>query len=116
MKKRFLIIGSNSFSGSNMINLLLSKNHQVIGVSRSNEIEKEFINYKQNKNIKKFKFYKIDINKHSQRIKLNDIVLKFKPNIVINYSAQGMVEQSWINPEDWYQTNLVSQTIFYKNI
>ena len=116
MKKRFLIIGSNSFSGSNIINLLLSKNHQVIGVSRSNEIEKEFLNYKQNKNIRKFKFYKIDINKHSQRIKLNDIILKFKPNIVINYSAQGMVEQSWINPEDWYQTNLVSQTIFYKNI
>ena len=116
MKKRFLIIGSNSFSGSNMINLLLSKKHQVVGVSRSNEIEKEFLNYKQNKNIKKFKFYKIDINKHSQRIKLNDIILKFKPNIVINYSAQGMVEQSWINPEDWYQTNLVSQTIFYKNI
>ena len=27
-----------------------------------------------------------------------------------------MVEQSWINPEDWYQTNIVSQTIFYKNI
>lgn len=116
MNKRFLIIGSNSFSGSNIINLLLSKNHQVIGVSRSNEIEKEFLNYKQNKNIRKFKFYKIDINKHSQRIKLNDIILKFKPNIVINYSAQGMVEQSWINPEDWYQTNLVSQTIFYKNI
>ena len=116
MKKRFLIIGSNSFSGSNIINFLLSKNHQVIGVSRSNEIEKEFLNYKQNKNIKKFKFYKIDINKHSQRIKLNKIISKFKPNVVINYLAQGMVEQSWINPEDWYQTNIVSQTIFYKNI
>ena len=45
MKKRFLIIGSNSFSGSNIINFLLSKNHQVIGVSRSNEIEKAFLNY-----------------------------------------------------------------------
>ena len=76
MKKRFFIIGSNSFSGSNMVNLLLSKNHQVIGISRSNEIEKEFLNYKQNKNIKKFKFYKIDINKRSQRIKLKDIILK----------------------------------------
>ena len=116
MKKRFLIIGSNSFSGSNIINLLLSKNHQVVGVSRSNEIEKVFLNYKHNKNIKKFKFYKIDINKHSQRIKLNDIISKFKPNVIINYLAQGMVEQSWINPEDWYQTNIVSQTIFYKNI
>ena len=116
MKKRFFIIGSNSFSGSNMVNLLLSKNHQVIGISRSNEIEKEFLNYKQNKNIKKFKFYKIDINKRSQRIKLKDIILKFKPNVVVNYLAQGMVEQSWINPEDWYQTNLVSQTIFYKSI
>ena len=116
MKKKFLIIGSNSFSGSNMINLLLSNNHQVIGVSRSGEIEKEFLNYRQNKNIKKFNFYKIDINKHTQRIRLNKIILKFKPNIIINYIAQGMVEQSWINPEDWYQTNIVSQTIFYKNI
>ena len=116
MKKKFLIIGSNSFSGSNIINLLLSKNYQVVGISRSNEIEKEFLNYKKNKNIKKFKFYKIDINKHSQRIKLNDIISKFKPNVIVNYLAQGMVEQSWINPEDWYQTNIVSQTIFYKNI
>lgn len=99
-----------------MINLLLSNNHQVIGVSRSSEIEKEFLNYRQNKNIKKFNFYKIDINKHTQRIRLNKIILKFKPNIIINYIAQGMVEQSWINPEDWYQTNIVSQTIFYKNI
>ena len=59
MKKRFLIIGSNSFSGSNIINFLLSKNHQVIGVSRSNEIEKAFLNYKQNKNIKNLNFIRL---------------------------------------------------------
>ena len=115
LKKKFLIIGSNSFSGASFINFALSKKHEVIGVSRSNEIKKEFLLYKSNNNIKFFKFYKIDINKTNDRNKLYKIIKRFKPNFIINYSAQGMVAQSWIHPEDWYTTNLVSQSILYKN-
>ena len=27
-----------------------------------------------------------------------------------------MVHESWLNPEDWFQTNLIDQTSFYKNL
>lgn len=111
---KYLIVGSNSFSGSNFINFLLNKNHKVIGVSRSTEIKKEFLIYKKNKNIQNFKFYKININRDLK--KLFNIINKYKPDIVVNYAAQGMVAQSWKSPEDWYQTNLVSQSIFYRKI
>ena len=111
---RYLIIGSNSFSGSSMINYLLNKKYHVAGISRSKELKKEFSPYYCNKNKKYFKFKKINIVTNSEKLFL--FVKKFKPNVVINYAAQGMVEESWKNPEDWYQTNIVSQTIFYKNI
>lgn len=111
---RYLIIGSNSFSGSSMINYLLNKKYHVAGISRSKELKKEFSPYYCNKNKKYFKFKKINIVTNSEKLFL--FVKKFKPNVVINYAAQGMVEESWKNPEDWYQTNLVVQSLIYKKL
>ena len=68
------------------------------------------------KNLKLFKFHKIDINKSTDRKELFKIIKKFKPKVIVNYSAQGMVSQSWKNPEDWFTTNLVSQSMIYKNL
>lgn len=114
MKKKFLVLGSNSFSGSNFIKYLLKKEYEVIGVSRSNEYNKIFLPYKNLHNIKQFKFFKVDINKNLSR--LTKIVKKYKPNYVVNYIAQGMVSESWENPENWYSTNIVSQVKLYKNL
>ena len=47
-KSKFLIIGSNSFSGSSFISYLLKKKFKVIGISRSKELNKvllEMTNY-----------------------------------------------------------------------
>ena len=112
MKKRFLVLGSNSFSGSNFINFLLKKNCEVVGISRSNEYNEIYLPYKKSLNLKSFKFYKIDINKDLNKIL--QVVKKFKPKYVVNYIAQGMVSESWKNPEHWYNTNIVSQTRLYK--
>ncbi len=114
MSKTFLVIGSNSFSGSNFIKLILEKNFKVIAVSRSNELNKKYLNYKVSTKLKQLKFYKYDLNKDLQKI--NKILKKYKPKYVVNYAAQGMVEQSWNNPEDWYFTNLYSQTKFYNSL
>ena len=62
--KKILVIGSNSFSGSIFIDYSLSKNYEIIGVSRSDQINKIFLKYLKNKNFKKFKFYKCDLNKN----------------------------------------------------
>ena len=63
---KFLIIGGNSFSGSNFITKLLKENNEVISVSRSIEPDMIFLPYKWknnqrkvNKNyIEKFSFLK----------------------------------------------------------
>jgi dTDP-glucose 4,6-dehydratase len=41
--------------------------------------------------------------------KLIEILVEEKPNYIVNFAALGMVAQSWKKPEDWYQTNVVSQ-------
>tara|TARA_B100000965_G_scaffold382033_1_gene380066 strand:+ start:920 stop:1915 length:996 start_codon:yes stop_codon:yes gene_type:complete len=108
MKKKILVIGSNSFSGSNLVDYLINKKFKVIGVSRSSEINKIFLKYKFNKNLKNFTFYKADINKNLSKIV--NLIKKEKPNIIINFAAQGMVAESWINPTHWYLTNFLSMT------
>ena len=112
--KKFLVLGSNSFSGSNFINLLLKKNCKVVGISRSNQYNSVYLSYRSSANIKSFKFYKLNIN--TNLIKLLSIVKKFKPNYIVNYIAQGMVSESWLNPEDWYETNIVAQVKIYKEL
>ena len=109
-RKTFLVIGSNSFSGSNLIYKLLEINNRnkVIGVSRSNEYKGYFLKYKNSKNIKNFKFFKYDIKETKKILKLINI---YKPEYLLNYAALGMVNESWFNPEDWYRTNLVHQTL-----
>ncbi len=106
--KKIFIIGSNSFAGSNFIDLLLNKKFKVYGISRSSESNKIYLKYKQNKNLNNFNFIKLDINKNYK--KLFKLFEKIKPNYVINFAAQGMVDQSWDNPKDWYHTNIIGNT------
>jgi dTDP-glucose 4,6-dehydratase len=54
-----------------------------------------------------FAFRQIDIN--HQLAELVDAINDLQPQYVVNFSAQGMVAQSWLTPEDWYQTNVVGQ-------
>ena len=105
----YLIIGSNSFSGSSFVNFLLKKNKKVLGVSRSKEPNKVFLSYKNNEKIKNFKFIKIDINIYKGRKKLFRLLKSIKIKYVVNFAAQGMVAESWVNPKDRYTTNVISQ-------
>ena len=44
-KEKFLIIGSNSFSGAHFVNGLLKRGYKVWGTSRSEQPKKEFLPY-----------------------------------------------------------------------
>lgn len=107
MANKFLIIGSNSFSGAQFIKYLLERGNDVIGVSRSEEINIVYLPYKWGNESENFKFYSIDIN--HQLSELIEILNDFKPEYIVNFAAQGMVAQSWEKPQDWYQTNVVGQ-------
>ncbi len=116
LKENFLVIGSNSFSGSHFVNYLLSKGHKTIGVSRSKEMREIFLPYKKNINYKLFSFYKIDLNNDKDVKKLLKIINKFKIKYVVNFAAQGMVAQSWLYPLDWYRTNILGLINFTNQI
>jgi dTDP-glucose 4,6-dehydratase len=91
-----------------MIDTLLEKECQVIGISRSKEINDVFLPYKWKiKENTRYSFYALDLNHQLEEIKA--LIKNEKPEFVINFAAQGMVAQSWLSPEDWYQTNVVSQ-------
>jgi len=106
--KKVLVIGSNSFSGSDFVDLLLEEgNYEVVGISRSSEKKALFLPYK-NKKQKPFQFHQIDLNKDME--KLSQILETFQPEYVVNFAAQSEVAPSWKNPHHWFQTNAVSLT------
>lgn len=114
--KKILVIGSNSFAGSDFIDYLLNKNFKVYGVSRNKEIKNEHLRYKENKKLKNLRFYKINLNIRKDINKLIKIIKKQKIQYITNFAAQGMVAESWINPQDWYLTNVVSNSILIKEL
>jgi dTDP-glucose 4,6-dehydratase len=107
MTHRFLVIGSNSFSGAHFCRYLLMRDHGVMGVSRSPEPNSVFLPYRWLLNQAGFRFEQIDLN--HQLPELIALIQDFQPEYVVNFAAQGMVAQSWKVPEHWYQTNVVAQ-------
>jgi dTDP-glucose 4,6-dehydratase len=107
MNKRFLVIGSNSFSGACFVDYLLEQGCEVLGASRSAEPHDVFLPYKCGANRDHFAFRQIDLN--HQLDELLRWVEELQPEYVVNFAAQGMVAQSWLTPEHWYQTNVVGQ-------
>jgi dTDP-glucose 4,6-dehydratase len=103
--KPILILGSNSFSGSSFINELLSEEFNVIGVSRSEEINSVYCAYKRNINLHNFTFKQINLNGGFKAIA--ELVSQNKIEYIFNFASQSMVAQSWHFPEQWYQTNVV---------
>lgn len=106
--KKVLVIGSNSFSGSDFIDLLLERGeYEVVGVSRSPEKSALFLPYK-NRHSALFRFVQIDLNK--DLAKLQVLLDEFHPEYIVNFAAQSEVAPSWENPHHWFQTNAVALT------
>jgi dTDP-glucose 4,6-dehydratase len=104
--KTILVIGSNSFSGSDFIDYSLERNkYRVIGVSRSVEKNPVFLPYKRFKRVP-FTFHRIDLNRNYQR--LFALLEREKPEYIVNFAAQSEVAPSWEHPEHWFETNVVA--------
>jgi len=106
---RFLVIGSNSFSGAQFCKMLLKMDYHVFAVSRSPENDTVFNPYRWSDNTpKNFQFQILDIN--SDLIDLKSILHRFQPHYIVNFAAQSMVAQSWEFPEHWINTNVIAIT------
>ena len=107
-KTKVIVIGSNSFSGSDFIDLLLEEGrYSVVGISRSPEKSGLFLPYKRHKNAD-FRFYMMDLNRDMAGIR--ELTDGFQPDYIVNFAAQSEVAPSWKNPGQWFQTNAVSLT------
>ena len=106
--ERAVVFGSNSFSGSHFVDHLLDNGFEVIGTSRSPELDPVFLPYKWRSDgvSQRFRFEQIDLNQDPDRAA--GCVEDFRPDYVVNFIAQGMVAESWQQPEHWYQTNVVA--------
>jgi len=105
--KTVAVIGSNSFSGSDFIDLLLSETgYRLIGISRSPEKEPLFLPYKRHADLSRFSFYQLDLNRDLSG--LLKLLAEVQPAYIINFAAQSEVAPSWKNPEQWFQTNAVA--------
>ncbi len=105
-QEKFLVIGSNSFSGASFIDFLLRDGAAVIGTSRSAEAHRAFLPYRWSGKDSAFRFEQCDLNHDLD--KLMSIVNAEKPQYVVNFAAQSMVGESWKHPDHWFMTNVVS--------
>jgi len=105
--KKVAVIGSNSFSGGDFIDLLLTAtDYEVLGISRSAEKSPLFLAYRKNPGVGRFSFFQMDLNRDMEN--LQGLLKKQKPAFVVNFAAQSEVAPSWDHPEQWFQTNAVA--------
>lgn len=110
----FLVIGSNSFSGATFVSHLLNDGCNVYGASRSSEPHDVFLPYKWGEALGSYKYLKADLNFDIDKI--IELVGDAKPDYIINFASQGMVAESWLNPLDWYRTNVMSQVSLHEQL
>jgi dTDP-glucose 4,6-dehydratase len=105
--KTVVVIGSNSFSGSDFVDLLLEEtSYRVVGISRSAEKSSLFLSYRKRQDLSRFAFRQMDLNHDTDR--LQALLAELRPAYLVNFAAQSEVAPSWEHPEQWFQTNAVA--------
>lgn len=94
----------------------MSEGHEVVGVSRSDELNPVFLPYRWGpaERLKKFSFLRMDLNEKAEEIGR----LAREQNLawVANFAAQSMVAESWLTPVHWYQTNVVANVRLHEEL
>ncbi len=112
-REKYLVIGSNCFTGASFVAGLLADGAEVVGISRSHEADPVFLPYKWQPH-DRFTFRQLDLNRDLDR--LDALLGDFRPDYVVNFAAQGMVAQSWQNPVHWYRTNTVAMVRLHERL
>jgi dTDP-glucose 4,6-dehydratase len=109
----YLVLGSNSFSGASFVSHLLAQGADVTGVSRSAEPHPAFLPYRWADH-RNFRFRRLDLNNDLDAIV--DLVHKERFHCVVNFAAQGMVAESWQNPDHWFSTNVLATVRLHERL
>lgn len=111
---KFLVLGSNSFSGATFVSYLAENGYDVLATSRSDEPHAAFLPYRWREHPGSVRFERIDINQDLDR--LDSVLRRERPTHVVNFAAQSMVGESWANPDHWMMTNVVSTVRLHERL
>jgi dTDP-glucose 4,6-dehydratase len=116
MSYSWVVIGSNSFSGASFVRELLERGDTVLSISRSPENPLPLLPYGwlDDSTRARNKFYQLDLNKDIHEILA--VIAKHQPQYVVNFAAQSMVAESWLHPDQWYQTNVVANVRLHEGL
>ncbi|MFH1319948.1 MAG: GDP-mannose 4,6-dehydratase, partial [Bacteroidota bacterium] len=107
MTDRVFITGAAGFIGSNLVDNLLKTECQVMGIDNFDPYYDRKIKEQNIKNALQypnFNFYEGDIrNAHFIESCFSD----FKPDIIIHLAAKAGVRPSLVNPEAYYDVNVM---------
>jgi len=131
--ERVLISGANGFLGSHLTDFCISKNYEVYGLERPNQIywnlshyTNEKVNFSEkekkeifNENIeirtinKNLKILECDIK---NALLLEKIIMGTKPKFVFHFGAQPLVMPSWEDPVATIETNVIGTINIFEAI
>ncbi len=97
MANRILVTGGAGFIGSNLVDELIKKGHQVFVIDNLSTGKYQNLNPKS-------KFIKLDITGD----KIGEIVSKIKPAYIFHLAAQTSISKSVASPKEDFRTNLTA--------
>jgi dTDP-glucose 4,6-dehydratase len=111
MKNKILILGATSFGGSSFLKFLKKKtNNKLWGTYRSKSNLKKLFK----KNIKNYDFIKLDLS--SSNNNLVNLVEKIRPNYIFDFASVCLVNESWQNPNYYFNVNYFSKIDIIKKL
>jgi len=118
VSERWVVLGSNSFSGAHFVDHLLKTDADVVGISRSDEPNAVYLPYRWQDRGQgsptRFRFHRLDLNHDLSAMMA--VLRDFRPDYVVNFAAQSMVAESWQHPEQWFQTNVTAQVALHDEL